>query len=134
LIGGDAYDFLRGGDGNDTLRGNGGGDIHDGGFGSNNLFGGGGSDELTVKATGNNATNNLLCGNAGDDVLEGSPLAAVNRLNGQGGADTLYGDIDESTTTTFRFNLSEDTVYVNDEPIDPNDPIAPQSELVDCGD
>lgn len=134
LIGGDAYDFLRGDDGNDTLRGNAGGDMLDGGFGSNNLFGGSGSDELTVKATGNDATNNLLCGNAGDDVLEGSSLAAVNRLNGQGGADTLYGYIDAGTTTTFRFNLNEDNVYVNGEPIDPDDPFAPQSELVDCGD
>jgi Ca2+-binding RTX toxin-like protein len=136
LIGGDAYDILRGDDGNDTLRGRGGGDLLDGGFGSNNLFGGGGIDELTVKATGNNATNNLLCGGAGDDVLKGSSLAAVNRLNGQGGADTLYGYLDAGTTTTFRFNLNEDTVYVNDndEPIDPNDPFAPQSELVDCGD
>jgi hypothetical protein len=142
LTGGDSTDELIGGDGNDVLSGEGGNDILLGGFGSDALFGGSGSDRLHVKATGNDADVNVLCGGPGEDELEGARLADNRLSDGDSDGsdddpvqyrDLLIGFNTSGHTTQFEFVAPPDEVIENGDPVTDFDDIdAPKSVDVGC--
>lgn len=133
LIGGSGADVLSGGDGNDSLFG---------GFGSDALFGGNGPDFLHVKATGNDADVNILCGGPGEDELEGAGLADNrisdgdsdgNEPNPEQFRDLLIGYNSSGHFTPYEFTAPPDEVIENDELVTDFDDIdAPKSVDVGC--
>jgi VCBS repeat-containing protein len=111
VLGGDGNDSLNGQAGDDTLYGETGNDVLDGGLGADAMDGGSGDDSYVVDNVGDlvteaagagldtvqsgitytltdNVENLVLTGSA---AIEGSGNALDNVINGNGGANVLYG-------------------------------------------
>ena len=138
LTGGTSTDELHGHDDIDLLSGDAGDDFLYGGFGSDVLFGGPGDDYLHVKATGNDADNNVLCGGNGADELNAAPFVS-NSLDSEtaggddGDVDILRGVNTSSATTIYEFVQGNDVIFENGNFIDPLSGNLPFSQVIDCG-
>ena len=151
INGGNGDDELSGGPGNDIIKGYTGDDILRGGdgndelfpfWGSDQSFGGSGNDLISVTSA-KDGDQNLLCGQDGQDVLEGARMGVgVNNTidtEPAGAAldydvDTIFMkdsnddvEFDENYTLIYKWNGKE---YVE---VFPSDLEWPVSVMINCG-
>ena len=111
IDGGAGNDNIYGGDGNDTIKGGSGNDNIYGGGGVNTMYGGKGDDHIYVESDSLVTDNNLVHGDAGNDIIE-VEKGYGNRIYGDAGNDyfTVYAD---ATYNEIYGGKGNDTITVN---------------------
>jgi Ca2+-binding RTX toxin-like protein len=105
IVGSDFDEDIRSRDGSDTLKGLGGDDLLDGGSSSDRLWGGNGNDVLMLDNSGfNDPGTDTAYGEAGNDEFWYAEDGISDTVDGGGGTDIYYGQI-ESVDTRLSIEL-----------------------------